>query len=268
MNKIYKFIIATLLIVNVSCNSDESSSNYGNGYNTGWIEVSGYGDDEVFEYTTNFDEGEIDIPILLNSGTNANGINVTYSIELIDGNVDNSVLGSKTVLIEKDSKESLIAFTPIYSDSYYTLKFKLENTDDSNFLIGLNDDSQPTEFILTVTNFKPFNANGTAFNDSYPDYVTSVGRIDNTHFSVKSLWGPNFVAWATNDASYEGQYLNEGILTLDISNNSITVKGDYTSETGSSGSYDSATGSFTFTFNQANLFGSEFAVNTILTPQP
>ena len=265
MKNIIKYIIVLTLLVNISCASDDSNESYGEKYNSGWVEFTGV--DSSFEKTINYDSGTFAIPIMLNSGTNTNGLNVTYSVELIDGNItDQSILGNKSVSIEADSKSSIINFDPILSSVFYTLKFKLIETDDIEFQAGLSDGSQPIEFTITVTNYKDYDGAPSAFGFSAPVYVTGVGKIDATHFSIKSCWGPTFVAWATGNASYTGLFLNKGIVTVNT-DNTVTVTGDFIADTGSSGTYDPATGVINITFNEANLFNAGFAVNSVLTPQ-
>lgn len=260
------YIILSIFIIGYSlqsCTNDEVLEAVPN---SGWIEIDG----DTFENTINFDSDTYQIPVFLNSATNVNGITVTYDISLENGTLDDqTILGSRTIKIEADMKNGLIEFDPIFNaSSYYTLKFKLTSVDDANFLVGLSDDSQPIEYLLTVTNFKPYDANVSAFGAAAPDYITTVGRMDATHFSVNSCWGPSFVAWATGNSAYDGQFLNAGVLTLDPADNSLSVTGDFIADTGSSGTFDSATGILSFSFAEANLFGSGFMVDTTLTPQP
>lgn len=262
---IIKYSAIALILLNVGCNQSEYVKTEDTP-NSGWIEY----DLSNLEQSINFDDDEIILPIKLTTSTNLNGIEIGYNISLVEGNVDENILGNKTVFIEKFEENTEIKFTPVYSDTFYTLKFTLVSTNDNNFQVGLSDDSKPTEFVLTVTNYKLYDATGNAplvDANPFPAYVTKVGKIDDTHTSVESLWGPNFVAWATNNTSYEGQYLNKGTLVIDTTDNSITVTGDFVDTTGSSGSYDPVSGVYTFTFLQANLFGSGFEVNTTLTPQ-
>lgn len=268
MKNIIKYIIALTLIINVSCDSDNNNDEYGKGYNTGWLEMSGYGDSASFETTINHDE-VIKIPVKLNAGTNDNGLKVTYDISLEDGFLDDtSILGERTFMIEKDALNDNIEFTPILSSGFYKLKFTLVSTDDGEFQVGLSDDSQPIDFILNVTNYNNYDAQPTAFGENSPAYVAKIAKIGGTtdQYSVDSAWGPNWVTWATGNPAYEGMFLNAGIITVNT-DNTLTITGDYIAGTGSMGTFDSVSGVFDVTFNEADLFNQGFAINTVFTPQ-
>lgn len=259
--KIIFLVFITAIFTSCNNNDNEMKKVYPN---SGWIEI----DSSTLTDEINYDEGTYEIPLLLNSATNTNGIMVNYVITLDSGNLsDQSILGTKSTMISMDEDTGIISFDPVYNeDSYYTLKFTLSSTDDSEFLIGLNDGSQPTEFLLTITNKKMYDASPSAFGASAPTYVAEVGRIDESTFEVNSTWGPNFVSWATGNPAYDGLFLNAGTLLVDASNN-LTVSGDFISTTGSFGTYDPLTGILDFTFNEDGLFNNGFATNTVMTPQ-
>ncbi len=268
MNKIYIYLILSFLIFNTSCDNTEKLTDVPN---SGWIEVLPVDDengDEAFYARTVMDlNEEFSFDIFLNSATNVNGIKVDYIVELIGGSLDDtSVLGLKSTFIEKDSKNGKVTFTPVMSSKPYVLKFTLDATDDPNFLIGLSDGSQPTEFIVYVDKF--FNASPSAFNVSAPAYTTSLGAIIDSvnDFTVESLWGPDFVAFATGNPAYSGMFLNSGTLNIDPTDNSISVSGDFVASTGSTGVYDPSLNTYTYTFFEANLFAAGFQVDNVLSP--
>lgn len=258
-------IIIPILIMIISLTSCVNEEKLDSTPNSGWIEVDG----DTFADTVNFDNGTYDIPLKLSSATNTNGIEVTYKVELVSGSIDNqSVLGNKTVMMEANSDVAIIHFEPVASSYYYTLKFTLIRTDDAEFKVGLSDGSKPVDFTLSVTNFVNYNGDVSAFGDTPPSYVTQVGREDATHFVVNSLWGPNFVAWTQgNNPAFFDRFYNAGVITLNPSDNTLSVAGDYVDAAGSSGTYNPTTGVLDYTFIQADLFSTGFSVSTTLTPQ-
>ncbi|HIP37126.1 MAG TPA: hypothetical protein EYG85_09765 [Crocinitomix sp.] len=273
MKNIIKFIITLTLIINISCNSDENKESYGEGYNSGWLEMAGFDHDEdestdvVFETTINYDES-IEIPVMLNSGTNENGINVTYNISLEDGYLDNpSILGEKTFMVEKHKYLANIDFSnTTISSGNYKLKFTLLSTDDGEFQVGLSDGSQPIEFLLNVTNSVSYDAvpvvtsGGSDYNA--PEYVAKISAIGGTNgYSVDDFWGPHYAYWRSGNINFDG-IPNPGTFTLNSDNTIVNVQGTYI--TSGSGTYDPNLGVFDITY--INSIWSE-PIHVVFTKQ-
>lgn len=275
MKQIIKIIIVLTLIINISCNSDENQREYGKGYNSGWLEMAGYDDDNdsdtdaVFETTINHDE-VIKIPVKLNAGTNDNGLKVTYDISLEDGFLDDtSILGERTFMIEKDALNDNIEFTPILSSGFYKLKFTLVSTDDGEFQVGLSDDSQPIDFILNVTNIFYFDAvpvvNYSGTDYVAPEYIAGIAHVGGTtsDYTISDLWGPHYAFWFTGNPTYDN-IPNPGTFTLNADNTISNVEGDYVTSGTGSGTFDPATGNYDITYTDSVWSG---IIHVVLTKQ-
>ncbi|MCC2589443.1 hypothetical protein [Chryseobacterium sp. MFBS3-17] len=111
-----------------------------------------------------------------------------------------------------------------------------------------------------------YNVSVYAFNEFAPAHVqtlTPVAGTDN-QFTVVSSWGPDFVAWATGDAGYAGQYLYPGTITINCGDVLFTTSAGYGSNT--VGTYDAATGVIQFDLEQS-LFTTAFTTTVTMTPQ-
>lgn len=104
-----------------------------------------------------------------------------------------------------------------------------------------------------------------AFDLDGPAYTANFTRVGTTglKYAIDSGWGPNFVAWATNDTSFNGQFPYPCELTVNADGTvSVTGEGPYT---GGSGTYDSCTGIISVTLTQG-IFQSPFTVDMTFTP--
>lgn len=105
-----------------------------------------------------------------------------------------------------------------------------------------------------------------ALGSSFPTHlqtITPVAGEDNT-FMVESLWGPNFVAEATGNSSYAGQYVYPGKFTINC-DNTVDFVGTDANMTGGTGTYDPMTGQITGTLSQS-LFTNDFTVDITMIP--
>lgn len=105
-----------------------------------------------------------------------------------------------------------------------------------------------------------------AFAEQAPSHTqtfTVVSGQENT-FKVASMWGVNFVAWATNDPSYEGQFLYPATLVINC-DNTVDVETTGTQFLGGSGTYDPETGVIDVTITQG-VFSAPFDTNVIFYP--
>lgn len=82
-------------------------------------------------------------------------------------------------------------------------------------------------------------------------------------YEVTNMWG-DFVAAATGDSSYEGQYAYPGTLNIGCTAN-VTFTGDESYGPGGSGTLNEATNTITVILSQ-ELFTSDFTVEVILVP--
>ncbi len=103
-----------------------------------------------------------------------------------------------------------------------------------------------------------FGANATPFQA----VLTPVG---DKVFSVASLWGPDFIAWATGDPSYAGAFVYSGTITLN-DDNTLTIDSQDSFMLGGSGTYNPCTGTFNYTL-ETSLFGApNVLVDVFLAP--
>lgn len=105
-----------------------------------------------------------------------------------------------------------------------------------------------------------------AFNEAAPSHTQTLSVVsgqENT-FSVTSMWGPNFVAWATGNASYEGQFVYPARLVLNC-DGTVDVVTTGTQFLGGSGTWDAETGIIDVTIQQG-VFTSPFDTQVIFYP--
>ncbi|MGO4708825.1 hypothetical protein AB4Y90_06835 [Chryseobacterium sp. 2TAF14] len=111
-----------------------------------------------------------------------------------------------------------------------------------------------------------YNVDVYAFNEYAPSHqqtLIPVAGTDN-QFRINSSWGPSFVAWATNNPSYNNQYLYPGTITINCTN-VIFTSGATSTGPGGSGTYNPSTGVIEFTVTQS-LFTSPFDTTCTFTP--
>lgn len=111
-----------------------------------------------------------------------------------------------------------------------------------------------------------YNVDVFAFNEYAPSHQQTLIPVQGTdnQFKVKSSWGPTFVAWATNNPSYNNQFLYPGTITIQCT--SVTFTSDAPSTgPGGTGTYDPATGIIEFTVTQS-LFTSQFNTKCTFIP--
>ncbi len=105
-----------------------------------------------------------------------------------------------------------------------------------------------------------------AFGSSYPTHeqTLTVKSALLNQYHMDSSWGPNFVAAATGNNSYQGQYVYSGDLQINC-DNTVSFVGDDSWATGGSGTYNPSTGLIKFTVGQ-ELFTDSFTVDVTMNP--
>ena len=150
---------------------------------------------------------------------------------------------------------------------HYTLILNLDTLGDSYVEPSKN------RFQLDIFQSCPYTLDeiGTSFTgsasvdgDPAPDWVPTVTQSSDNpaKFTVSSLWGPNFVSWATGDSSYDGQYVYPGTIEIN-SDLSLTITGGAGYATGGTGTYDPCTNSFNMKLTQG-LFSGDFTIDVVL----
>lgn len=112
-----------------------------------------------------------------------------------------------------------------------------------------------------------YTATVSAFGEDAPTFVPNVTKNGNV-LTFDSMWGPDFVAWATGDSSYSGQYVWPGKMTIDATSGSadIVTTSDASAYPPSSGQYNACTGVITYTLNEGLFSGDPFTTDVTLTP--
>lgn len=100
--------------------------------------------------------------------------------------------------------------------------------------------------------------------ETHTQTFTVVTGQENT-FNVDSMWGVNFVAWATGDPSYEGQFVYPATIIIGC-DNSVEVTAAAPNYLGGSGTYDPETGIIDVVITQG-VFSSPFDTQCIFYPQ-
>lgn len=144
----------------------------------------------------------------------------------------------------------------------YVISFAEEN--------GVATDGELTVNVFLVCPFtgdigSAHEGSGVAFNAATPTWAPTLTPVDGQEntWTIDSAWGPNFVAWATGNGGFAGQYLYSGTITVDPDDLSATLVGDDAWATGGTGRFDPCTNSFQMTLRQG-LFTNAFTVDVVI----
>lgn len=101
-------------------------------------------------------------------------------------------------------------------------------------------------------------------SETHTQTFTVVTGQENT-YSIPSTWGLNFVAWATNNPAYAGQFPYPATIVIGC-DNSVEVTAAAPNYLGGSGTYDPSTGIIDIVIKQA-IFDTDFETECIFYPQ-
>lgn len=145
------------------------------------------------------------------------------------------------------------------------LTLKLENVDGSNianfdnvFQLKLNPYC-PFEVPTTFNGTASIPGSGTV--NSFTVEFEPTGNLN--EFTTESIWG-DFVAGATGDPGYAGEYPYSGTMNIDCLGE-VTYVSEEGQLPGGTGTYNELTGSITLSLEQ-ELFTEPFLVEVVLTP--
>lgn len=105
-----------------------------------------------------------------------------------------------------------------------------------------------------------------AFSSQYESHSQTFNVVlgqENT-YAVNSIWGPNFVAQATGNPSFSGQYVYPGTIVINC-DNSVVVTAAAPNYLGGTGTYDPNSGIIEVEVGQG-LFTEAFTVQCIFYP--
>jgi len=243
-----------------------------------------YDDEPTFEGDSllHFDRPEQEAFVVLN--TNSADYLVTYgvlkpvsgdhTVELVyDADKSTAVLGTDFTIVEGSD---VLKSGDVLGD------FKINVTEDAAAagkvaVFSLKSDSLPNAIFnqevevtfklsCPLNNF-PLNYTVTvqAFGENAPSHQETLTPVagSSNKFRVASSWGPNFVAWATDDSSYNNQYLYPGTITINCTTATFDSGVNY--GTGGTGTYDPDTGVIDIVIGQA-LFTDVFDTRCVFTP--
>ncbi len=264
----YTLIVMTLFSL-FSCNEVERPNL---GLNTQWLQF----DNNNYLVSESATE-PFRIPVLLAANENANGVDVQISIEASQAEGYTLEPSNGVVNIPAGEFVGYITVTPIDNtdtdgDITITMTLSEQNTFpvgiagqgiyNTETLITIQDDDCPVALSSSYTGVSFASDNPGSLAPEFTAALSLVPGTTNT-YTINSAWGPNFVGWATQDSSFNGQYIYSGILVVN-DDLTVTITGDDTWATGGSGTYSSCNDEFNFVLTQ-DLFNGDFTVEVTLS---
>lgn len=269
MKYIYKnfyLILLTSLFLLSSC-EDERPNFYQNP--DGFIQLAATSGDVAEDSTDGYTA-----TVLLGAGTNESGVTVNYTLTS-DDNSRFTDMGAGTVTIPAGEFSADIVIMPI--DNVNTdgnLEIILELSDNNTLDVGIGGEgvNNNKQTITILDNDCPIDVSDAyetkvfAFGDEAPSHsatFTPVAGTTNT-FLVSSLWGPNFVGWATGDDSFNGSFVYEAEVTINPDLTVTVANGTDARLSSGTGTYSTCDDKFVITLSQT-LFSGTFTVGIEMT---
>ena len=251
MKKILKLLPVLLFVFTMSCEDDEFDSNFSDDPTTGWVEFA----TPTSGTTVSPFAETLSIPVSLRVPVYENGLSVTYTLQAVEGDFSTIVTTGNTLNFlsnefpgpEGNSKVKNIILNfqnldtvtdPIVFDVVLTA------VDVDGVSVGVDSESITSYRVSTpcpVETSDNYNVDvvGPGSPPSHSVALVPVPGVAN-QYTVSSTWGPNFVAAATGNPAFEGQFPYPAVisinddLTVDVSPTAATQAGP-----GGSGTYDS-----------------------------
>lgn len=271
--KLSFIVFASLL---VSCSEDYYDSNFPRDVESGWIQFG------RAAQTIDSDIAELNVPVNLQTSVNRNDVTVTVSAELLAGELSSEFLQDRDVLIQAGTLSSPLTLNfpidefaelePVLENNI-VIRYTLVSSSSSSLPLGLPDSDTPITFTLTISFGCEIDIPLTYAAESFigANLVTSFtmelteGEEDGEFF-VESLWGPDFVADATGNPDFSGQFVYPGSFII-LCDDTIEIVGPGSNGlSGGEGTIDPETNEMEFVLNQG-LFTQDFQVIVVLTPQ-
>lgn len=264
MKKIYLLLFVSIFTLSCTNNDDDNFDQVVNS-DSGWVEVSSDG----AQIVTPFSSYSVDVPIRLGIGNNEKGQQITYKVEQISGNpVADLKTGTFTYNLPSGDIFGKIPVEFINAPNY-AIQVTLLSTNNGDYTIGLSDDSKRVSYRIGVCGDVEIASSYSADSSIDGNSVTIfdlepvlVNGTDNV-YTVESAWGPNFVASATGDRSYSGQFVYPATITIN-EDLSVTVESNAFYGTGGTGTFDPCTNTISYELGQT-LFNGDFKVNVVAT---
>lgn len=207
--------------------------------------------------------------------SNTNGIDVKFDVSTLDTSRFAITPSNGTLTIPAGEASASIEIMPIdniTADGNLVIDITLsaenikgigiggEALKNISYSLTIVDNDCPTEisakYKAEVSAFGGFEA---------PSHEVELVLVDGTsnQYSVVSLWGANFVAWATGDPGYAGLFVYPAIITLN-SDFTVDVEALGTYDTGGSGTYVACEDKFDLAI-KTGLFGGSETMLVVLT---
>lgn len=275
MKKIINILSIFLLVFTFSCeDNDDGFTN--DDPTTGWVEFATAGSGTTISGSVE----TLELPVSLRVPIYRDGLTVSYSIEAVEGDYSSILTTGNSLTFIPDNH------TVNGSSNVKSLELNFEGVDElterivfdvvlsavdvDGVTIGVDDNSVTSYRISTpclIEVSETYNVDVEALGGVAPSHTVDFVEIGPNQFSLSSTWGPNFVGWATDDESFNGQYLYPGFVVVNDDLTVDVISDDPLSPDGGSGTYDSCNDIFYITLTQG-VFSTEFTVDLVMSAAP
>ncbi|QXP59884.1 hypothetical protein [Olleya sp. HaHaR_3_96] len=172
--------IFTICLFIVGCDSDDNKLTGGNS-DSGWVEFDSSG-------STALDDAEVALPYSLPYGTNVNGLEISYKVELVNGDFPSENLGTFTTTLDEGQTTGNIMFQLVSNETAgYELLFTLLTSSNPEYPIGLSDGSQQITHTLTVNCTTKLKVPTAAFTGDYAITTSPLSPFGETIFNDQTV---------------------------------------------------------------------------------
>lgn len=213
------------------------------------------------------------VPITVNLAEQASS-DVTISLEITGADASRFSLTAPSITIPSGQATGEVGFSAVDNlDVDGNVDVTIRLSASSSVPVGIGGEGlNGLERVITIVDddcpivtASSYNVDVFAFDTQAPSHTVNLVPVMGTtnQFTITSSWGPEFVAFATGNPGFSGQFLYSGTITL---NPDFTVDfaGDDAWATGGTGTYSSCDDQFSITLTQA-LFTTDFTVDIVMT---
>ena len=223
-----KFLLLFSLVISLVFTSCEEQENVMYTSEKGFVQFKA-------ESSSLFEDATAPVKISVQYGgsieSNTNGIDVKFDVSTLDASRFIITPSNGTLTIPAGEASANIEIMPIdniISDGNLAIDITLSKENIKGIGIGGEALKNISYSLTIVDNDCPtaisakYKAKVFAFGEEAPSHEVELVLVAGTsnQYSVVTLWGPNFVGWATGSSSYNGQYLYPATITL---NSDFTV---------------------------------------------
>jgi hypothetical protein len=227
---------------------------------SGWVQ---FGSTETTQFTS---VGEFKLPVDVNVPINKNGFTINYTVEVVEGSAPQIETGTFDASVPANSDDPNITLNINPENiSQYAIQVTLNSVSADNITVGIEGTDRPTVFTLGITCPVPLNYTGTTFIGDSPinTFDLELTPTDSPNeFLMNTAWG-DFVAAATGDPSFAGQFQYVATLVVNDDNTVDIVADDPDTFPGGTGVISTCEGTLNYTLEQA-VFTTDFTVDVEL----